>query len=89
MIYSDSVGYMVQSGFTTRKVVFDNICVNRYSIKKAFHWTWNDEDCVYYRDDVDDMVVDEPIKNGQKTYVLKLNSHARYLVVFDQLLINS
>jgi hypothetical protein len=38
MIYSDSLSKTLCSGFTYKK----------------HHWTWNDDDCLYYRDDVDD-----------------------------------
>lgn len=74
---------MVASGFTTRKVIFDNTGLTSYKIKKGFHWSWNDSDCVYYRDDVDDVYADEPIKNGEKTFVLKVGASARYLVKMD------
>lgn len=42
-IYSDSLDEMVLKGFTY----------------KGKHYTWNDPDCVYYQDDVDDEWYDE------------------------------
>ena len=38
MIYSDIIGYDIHKGFTRGK----------------YHYTWNEYDAFYYRDDVDD-----------------------------------
>lgn len=43
MIYSDSLDEMVLSGFYMKK-----------KSGKYRHYTWNDKDCVYWADDVDD-----------------------------------
>lgn len=43
-IFSESLGELVIYGF----------------MYNGRHYTWNDMDCVYYRDDVDDICVDYP-----------------------------
>ena len=43
MIYSNSLDEMVLSGFYMKK-----------KDGTYRHYTWNDEDCVYWADDVDD-----------------------------------
>lgn len=45
MIYSDSLGEMVIKGFYKKMRNGD-----------YRHYTWNDEDCVYYADDRDDLI---------------------------------
>lgn len=39
MIYSNSLGEMVNAGFT----------------KGKYHYTWNDSDCLYYNDEIEDI----------------------------------
>lgn len=53
MIYSDSLGGMINKGFYMKKVD------GEYR-----HYTWNDNDCVYYADDVDDRYYFEIPKNA-------------------------
>ena len=53
MIYSDSLGEMIIKGFYMKKVD------GEYR-----HYMWNDEDCVYYADDVDDRYYFEIPKNA-------------------------
>lgn len=79
-VWSDTLGTLIPRGFYTRKVVFKNDGSKPYRIAREFHWTWNEDDAVYYRDDVDDTFTYEVFKNGLKTYVLEVGSHARYLV---------
>ena len=43
MVYSDSLGVMIIKGFYMKK-----------KNGEYRHYTWNDEDCVYWADDVDD-----------------------------------
>ena len=53
MIYSDSLGGMIIKGFYMKKIN------GEYR-----HYTWNDEDCVYWADDVDDRYYMEIPKNA-------------------------
>ena len=41
-IYSETIDGMIPRGFT----------------RKGFHYTWNEADALYYRDDVDDRMMD-------------------------------
>lgn len=57
-IYSDSLCQMVQRGFTRVKI-------RENGKKYSKHYSWNDSDCVYYNDDVDDdfyMEIPNPIE---------------------------
>ena len=83
MIYSDYLGTMIPAGFTTKKVLFDRRGNEGYKICKSFHYTWNEEDLLYYRDDVDDEAYDEIPSNGFKIYTLKLGKRARVLIKLD------
>lgn len=68
MIYSDSLDEMVVSGFTKQKVYFND---KGYLICKPIHYTWNDEDCVYYNDVIDYNWYGSIPKNGTKIYTIK------------------
>ena len=47
MIWSESLENMVHSGFTIRDDGIDK------------HYSWNDEDCVFYNDDTDEDYFDK------------------------------
>ena len=79
-IYSETIGTMIPKGFTTRKVLFSKDGSTPYKICNSFHWTWNEEDAVYYRDDVDDIYKYEMPINGEKCFNLVLGMRSRYLV---------
>ena len=83
LVYSDYLGTMICKGFTTRKVIFNKQGSEPYKICNPFHWTWNEDDLLYYRDDVDDTSYCEIPKNGVKTYTLKKGCKARILVTLD------
>ena len=53
MIYSDSLGGMIIKGFYMKK-----------KNGEYRHYTWDDEDCVYWADDVDDRYYCEIPKNA-------------------------
>ena len=50
-IWSDTIEGMIPRGFTSQK---------------GFHYTWNEDDEVYYRDDVDDRAIEYDGVNWQK-----------------------
>lgn len=86
MIYSNSLDAMVVSGFMLYRVVFGNF---GYKVLKRGHYTWNDSDCVYYNDNIEDSYFEEVPKNGIKTLILKLDekkicSASRWLVKLDK-----
>ena len=53
MIYSDSLGGMIIKGFYMKK-----------KNGEYRHYTWSNEDCVYWADDVDDRYYFEIPKNA-------------------------
>ena len=81
MIYSDSLCEMVVAGFTRQKVYFGNDGIKKC---RPIHYTWNDEDCVYYSDDTDEDFYMEVPQNGIKTYSLKIGHTARVLIRVDK-----
>ena len=83
MIYSDYMGTMIPAGFTTQKVLIDRRGDEGYKICKPMHYSWNEEDLLYYSDDVDDRAYDEIPTNGFKSYTLKLGKRARVMVKLD------
>ncbi len=84
MIYSDYLETMIPAGFTTRKVLFDKQGNETYKIcKHSEHYSWNEEDLLYYSDDIDSEAYDEIPENGFKSYTLKLGKHARMMVKLD------
>ena len=83
MIYSDYLETMIPAGFTTQKVLFDRQGCEGYKVCKPMHYTWNEEDLLYYSDDIDGKAYDEIPKNGIKSYTLKLEKRARMMVKLD------
>ena len=83
MIYSDYLETMIPAGFTTQKVLFDRQGCEGYKVCKPMHYTWNEEDLLYYSDDIDDRAYDEIPKNGFKSYTSKLGKRARMMVKLD------
>lgn len=85
MIYSDYLGTMIPAGFTTQKVLFDRQGCEGYKVCKPMHYTWNEEDLLYYIDDVDDSdrAYGEIPENGFKSCTLKLGKRARMMVKLD------
>ena len=71
-------------GFTARRVIQRRDNSKPYYIGRAKHYTWNDEDMVYYNDDVDDDYFMEAPKNGVRTYTMMNNMKARLLVKIDK-----
>ena len=53
MIYSESLGEMIIKGFYVKK-----------KNGEYRHYTWNDSDCVYWADDVDDRFYYDVPKNA-------------------------
>lgn len=74
---------MIPTGFTIRKVFFDRKGNEPYKICKQEHYTWDENDLVYYSDDIDGKYYMEIPKNGEKRLSLKLGKTARVLVVLD------
>ena len=83
MIYSNSLGCMIEKGFTISKVVFYNKGGFKL-LRYKEHFTWNDNDCVYYSDEIDGKYYFEIPKNGTKCYVLIPSAHGRLLVRVDK-----
>ena len=83
MIYSDYLETMIPAGFTTQKVLFDRRGNEGYKICKPMHYSWNEEDLLYYSDDIDGEYYIEIPKNGEKRLTLKLGKTARVLVILD------
>ena len=83
MIYSDYLETMIPTGFTTQKILFDRQGNEGYKVCKPMHYSWNEEDLLYYSDDVDDKAYDEIPTNGIKSYTLKLGKRARIMVKLD------
>ena len=83
MIYSDDLETMIPAGFTTQKVLFDRQGGEGYKVCKPMHYSWNEEDLLYYSDDIDGKAYDEIPENGFKSYTLKLGKRARVLVKLD------
>ena len=81
MIYSEYLDCMIPSGFTTAKVYFSN---NGITKCKSSHWSWCEEDCVYYSDTVDGAYYNEIPINGIKTLSLRLGQRCRLLVKIDK-----
>ena len=81
LIYSDSLCEMVESGFSITAVLFGD---NGYKVCKSIHYTWNDEDCVYYNDDVDgDFYMEIPKLTGKFLCKRKDFNYKRYMVKLD------
>ena len=83
MIYSDYLETMIPAGFTTQKVLFDRQGDEGYKVCKPMHYSWNEEDLLYYSDDIDGKAYDEIPENGFKSYTLKLGKRARMIVKLD------
>ena len=83
-IWSDTVGTMIPKGFTTRAVLIKNDGSEPYKVCAPYHWTWDEDDAVYYRDDIDgETMYYEVPDNGKKGLTLKLGYHRRTLVKID------
>lgn len=82
-IWSDTVGTMIPKGFTTRAVLIKNDGSEPYKVCQPVHWTWYEDDAVYYCDIVDDKFTFEVPDNGEKGLTLKLGYHRRTLVKID------
>lgn len=83
LIWSDTENAMIPQGFTTRAVLIRKDGSEPYKVCKSFHWTWHEDDAVYYRDDVDDSFRYEVPENGEKALSLKLGYKRRTLVTLD------
>lgn len=82
-IWSETLGCMVVKGFTTRAVLIKKNGSKPYKVCQPYHWTWNEEDALYYRDDVDDAWTEDIPENGAKGFTLKLGYRRRTLVTLD------
>lgn len=82
-IWSDTVGTMIPKGFTTRAVLIKNDGSESYKVCQPVHWSWHEEDAVYYCDIVDDKFTFEVPDNAEKGLTLKLGYHRRTLVKID------
>lgn len=47
----------MKRGFTTQNVYISKDGSIPYIIGKSYHWSWNSDDEMYYRDDVDDILL--------------------------------
>ena len=84
MIYSDYLETMIPQGFTLTKVFIHREHWTPYKIsKRSEHFTWNEEDLVYYSDIIDGKYYDEIPQNGIRAFSLLAGYDARYLVKID------
>lgn len=79
-IWSQTVGTMIPRGFTTRAVLIKKDGSEPYKVCAEYHWTWCESDAVYYRDDVDDLILFEAPRNGAKGFTFKRDYRKRTLV---------
>lgn len=82
-IYSESLDEMVENGFSMVAVLFGD---NGYKVCKPIHYTWSDEDCVYYNDGVDDdFYMEIPKCVGAKYCCRNKNfNYKRYMIKLDK-----
>lgn len=66
--------------FTVQKVLFSNDGSRPIRKCKKHVYEYNESDMVWYRDDTDESYYMEKPKNGEKTFTLKNEYHARLLV---------
>lgn len=85
MIYSEYLETMIPKGFTITKVYFNKQGNEKYYVStKEHHYTWHEEDLVYYSDIIDGRYYMEVPRNGSKTFSLKLGFSCRLKVVLDK-----
>ena len=84
MVYSNTLECMVVSGFTVQRVAIDKSGLTNYKIYEPKHYTWDDDDCVYRRDDVDDVWFENIPRNGRRCLMLTLLYRGRFLVKLDK-----
>ena len=85
MVYSEYLGTMIVKGFTLKRFYIDITGVKPYLIKGCKHYTWNEDDLVYYNDDVDDdFFFDIPCNGFKRLSLLSGYRRMRYLVIKDK-----
>ena len=84
MVYSNSLECMVVSGFTVQRVAISKCGHTRYKIYEPRHYTWDDIDCIYRMDGVEDVWFDSIPKNGKRCFMLSLLYRGRFLVKLDK-----
>ena len=85
MIYSEYLGMMIPKGFTLKRVYIDITGTKHYWINGCKHYTWNEDDLVYYNDNVDDDFFYDIPCNGFKRLSLLSGYHKmRYLIIKDK-----
>lgn len=72
-------------GFTTYRVIINRQGKEKYRLTNKKHYTWNNDDMVYYNDDTDEDYFMEIPKNGKRLIVLsKMYYRSRLLVKLDK-----
>lgn len=85
MVYSNSLDCMVVKGFTVYTVYIDKRGLEAYKLGKGKHYTWNDEDCLYYYDESDEEYYDGIPVNGRRKIILcGLTKRGRQLIILDK-----
>ena len=84
MVYSEYLGTMVVKGFTLKRAYIDITGKNPYFIKGCKHYTWDEDDLVYYNDAVDDDFFFDIPCNGFKRSTLLTGYRMRYLIIKDK-----
>ena len=85
MIYSEYLEMMIPKGFTIKRCYIDITGTKPYYITGCNHYTWNEDDLVYYNDDVDeDFYYDIPCNGFKSLSFLSGYRRMRYLIIKDK-----
>lgn len=82
-MYSEYLEKEIPSGYTKTFVYFSKDGSEPYEIGKSYHYTWNEDDLLYYRDDTDELFNESVPRNGYRGLSLRLNKKVRVMIKAD------